>query len=208
MSLLQHLHWRYAVKKFDQTKLSEQQVSQLVESIRLAPSAYGLQPYQLIVLESDESKQKVLPYSYGQTKVAECSHLFVLANKKSIEAKDVDQYISGLANIQNKHPSELEAYRQQIANIILPLSAAEQAEMARQQCFIALGTLLSTAALMKIDTCPMTGFDTQGLDDALGLTKLGLSAAVICPVGYRDINDHAAYRPKYRISTQQLALTL
>ena len=208
MSAIEHLQWRYAVKKFNQGRLSEQQVSFLIESVRLAPSAFGLQPYQLLVLATHEAKAKVLPHCFGQDKVVDCSHLLILAHKTCIQQTDIDTYISGLALAQNIPKAQLSQYQQQIETSILSMTQSEQAEMAKLQCFIALGTLLTTAASVQIDTCPMTGFDVEGVDRVLGLKQMGLSASVLCPAGFRDDEDGAANRPKYRMAQEELAVNL
>jgi nitroreductase len=50
--ILEKLQWRYAVKKFDPSKkISEADWFVLEESLRLAPSSYGLQPWKFIVVQ-------------------------------------------------------------------------------------------------------------------------------------------------------------
>ena len=57
MELLDSLRWRYATKQFDsQRKLSEAQVTQLLEAANLTATSYGLQPFKFLVLQ-DQAKQ-------------------------------------------------------------------------------------------------------------------------------------------------------
>lgn len=208
MNYLDALNWRYAVKSFSLQKISEEQVNGLIESVRLSPSAYGLQPYQLIVVENEQVKEACLPFSYGQNKVAKCSHLFIFANKTRITAQDIAHYINELAHAAHKQVSDLADYQATISGDILSKTPSQQAIWSEQQCFLALGHLLSYAALNGIDSCPMTGFDNQGINQALGLDALGLNAAILCPVGIRHQNDTSANRIKYRKNTQQLLVSL
>jgi len=208
MSVNNALNWRYAVKEFNQNILSAAQLNSLIESVRLAPSAYGIQPYQLIVVANPEVKQACLPYSYGQDKVVNCSHLLVLAHKTELSQHDIAGFIEQLAESQGKSINDLSAYQKQIEADLLMRTTAEQSNWAQQQSYIALGTLLTSAASSRIDACPMTGFEVDGINDVLGLSEKGLSAAVLCPVGFRAGDDLAATRPKYRLSKAQLVVNL
>ncbi|PAJ72084.1 NAD(P)H-dependent oxidoreductase [Pseudoalteromonas sp. NBT06-2] len=208
MSVIDALNWRYAVKKFSQSTLTQMQINDLVESVRLAPSAYGIQPYQLIVVTDPKVKKACLPHSYGQDKVANCSHLLVLAHKKHITHHDISLFIESVSIDQNKPLNALNDYQNQIESDLLVRTTEQQNNWAQQQCYIALGTLLTHAAVSKIDTCPMTGFDVNGINQALGLNDKGLSAAILCPVGIRDQDDHAASRAKTRLSYNDLVVSL
>ncbi len=208
MNYLDALNWRYAVKEFSNQTLSQTQIDGLAESVRLSASAYGMQPYKLLIVESAALINACLPFSYGQNKVAECSHLLVLANYTEITADTITSYISELAVSQGKEAETLSAYKDIISQDILSRASTEQSVWAEQQCYIALGKLLSYAAMHQIDAGPMTGFDTQGINQVLGLDKQGLNAAILCPVGIRSKNDTTATRPKFRKTTEQLVVTL
>lgn len=208
MDFINSLNWRYAVNKFSPELLSNEQLQPLIDSVHLSASSYGMQPYELIIISSEKLKQALLPYSYGQNKVAECSHLFVLANRVMTTAADVDLYIQQLANNQGIDASKLAGYQNTISNHLLSLSASEQAQWSANQCYIALGKLLSSAAINQIDTCPMTGFDNVGFNHVLGLSERGLNAEIICPVGVRSSEDHTAYRSKFRRPQDQMVSLL
>lgn len=208
MSVIDALNWRYAVKKFSVNTLTQQQINGLIESVRLAPSAYGIQPYQLVLVSDPDVKKACLPYSYGQDKVANCSHLLILAHKKQITKDDISSYITSVSQNQNKSINVLSDYQKQIEADLLSRTVEQQSNWAQQQCYIALGTLLTHAAVSKIDACPMTGFDVKGINKVLGLNDIELSAAVLCPVGMRAHNDHAANRPKTRLSFHDLVVSL
>jgi nitroreductase len=208
MTLLQALNWRYAVKAFDSQRLLDEQINQLIEAVRLSPAAYGLQPYKLLVIESLAVKQVCRPYSYGQDKVVNCSHLLVLASQTSIKPDDIKQFITELANTQGVKIEQLSGYQQAIEADLLNLSISAGTAWAKEQSFIALGTLLASAAILNIDTCPITGFDVTGIDKVLNLSEQGLTATVLIPVGIRSTSDLSAYRPKHRVSQAQLEIRL
>ena len=206
MSVINALKWRYAVNQFSSHTLTPEQIFGLTESVRLAPAAYGIQPYQLIVVASDENKRACLAHSYGQQKVAECSHLLVLAHKTTLTQADINHFIEQLAITQGKSAKQLAQYQQQISSDLLAYSPEQQFAWSREQLHIALGTLLTYAASNQIDACPMTGFDRDGVNQVLGLTEQGLSAAVLCPVGIRSTEDLSALRSKHRLTHKQLVI--
>ena len=208
MKYLEALNWRYAVKAFSDKTLDAHHIDGLIESTRLSASAFGLQPYKLIVISNDALKRDLLPFCYGQEKVAECSHLLILANKTYITEKDITFYIDELAATQGSQRSQLQGYEDIISQNILAMNQSQQAAWAQQQCYLALGNILSYAALNKFDACPMTGFDSTAINQVLDLNLQGLNAAIMCPVGYRSKTDHTANRPKYRKPTEQMVITL
>jgi nitroreductase len=75
---------------------------------------------------------------------------------------------------------------------------------ARNQAYIALGNLLTSAALLGIDACPMEGFDRARYDEILGLNAQGYASAVIATIGYRASTDKYADAPKVRFPKEQV----
>lgn len=208
MDFIDALNWRYAVNQFSNKKLNESQVNGLIQSVRLSASAYGLQPYQLFVIKTDTVKHKLLPFSYRQIKIANNSHLLVFAHQTHLKQEDISSFISELARGQNKEVLELNDYEKTISNDLLARTSDEQSYWAALQCYIALGKLLGYAALNKIDACPMTGFDNQGINQVLGLNERGLNAEILCPVGFRSSIDESSLRVKYRKLTTDLVTIL
>jgi nitroreductase/dihydropteridine reductase len=208
MSLNDAINWRYPVKKLTPDTLSSEQLSNLIESIRLAPSAYGIRPYQLIAVTNPDIKQACLPFSYGQDKVANCLHLLVLAYKTELKQHDISTLIKQLAVNQGKSVNPFSSYQTHIESDLLTRTATEQRSWTQQQSYIAVGILLASAATSSIDACPITGLEVDGMNEVLGLNEKGLSAVVLCPIGIRSVDDHAAYRPKHRFSQYQLVIRL
>lgn len=208
MDVIEALNWRYAVKQFSQTKLQQSQVDTLVEAVRLSPSSYGLQPYNIIVVESDDKKRELLTHSFGQDKVMHCSHLVVFATQTNIDEQMIDGYIMRHAQTQQITIDNLAAYARQIKSAILSMNEQQKQAWAQQQTFIALGIMLASAALLKIDACPMGGFDGEAYNQVLGLEKLELTSTVICPIGYRHADDKYAQKPKVRFGLTELKLAV
>lgn len=198
MKLLDALNWRYGVKQFSDEKVSAEELQTLLEATRLSPSAYGLQPYKIIVIESKALRAQLVPFSYGQNKVLESSHLVVFAAANQADDALVDRYINKYLSVTNQDYSAISGYADHMKSALAAKTTAQQQEWAKQQAYIALGNFVTSAALLQIDACPMTGIDVAGYDQVLGLTELGLTTTVICPIGRRYQDDQQAHRPKVR----------
>ena len=199
------LNWRYATKKFDsEKKLSQEDLNTLLESIQLSASSYGLQPYEVIVVKDEEIREKLKAAAWNQTQITDASYLLVFANLKSVSENYVDTYLDNIAETRNLNRADLKGMEDMIKSTTLQLPADAQNTWAAKQAYIALGNLLSAAANLKIDTCPMEGFDAAKFDEILGLQDKNLTTAVIAPVGYRSEEDQYQHLSKVRKSKSDL----
>lgn len=198
MKLTETLAWRYAVKAFSPHEVPEDKLRCILDATRMSASAYGLQPYRILVIQAPELRRQLLEHSYGQDKVLHSSHLVVFAAHTALGADAVDRYIQRAAAARNEPVSELGAYAQQIKSALSQMSADELVAWTKNQAYLALGNFLTAAALARVDTCPMEGFDAAGYDRVLGLPQQELTTAVICPIGYRHPDDPYARYPKVR----------
>lgn len=208
MNILEALQWRYAVKKFSDEKVTKSALRTLLDATRLSASSYGLQPYKIIVVESADIRTQLLPFSYGQNKVAESSHLIVLAAHTNVGNDTVDCYINKHAQVTHNSVEGLSNFSDFMKSALSVKTPEEKQEWAHQQAYIALGNLLTCAAAMQIDTCPMTGFDRAGYDVILDLTSKKLTATAICPIGYRHESDAQADSPKVRFDYNEIVVEM
>jgi len=203
MSLLEALNWRYAVKKFSDEVI---ELKELLNATRLSASSYGLQPYKIIVVNTNVVRQRLLPYSFGQDKIAKSSHLIIFAAHTQIGDATVDRYINKYAQIADKPLRELVNLSIHMKSGLAAKTSAQKLEWAHQQAYIALGNLLTCAALMKIDSCPMTGIDNTGYDEVLELNRKDLTTSVICPIGRRHHDDLQIHNPKVRFDYDDIVM--
>ena len=208
MSILEALNWRYAVREFTDRKLPDDIIAELVEATRLSPSAYGLQPYKLLVIKSAEVRAKLLPFAMGQNKVRDCSHLFVLARNAKVDAQFIEQHFAYVESERGLEPGALAGFAQHVKDVMLSLSLEQLNHWAENQVHIALGNLLTAAAIKGVDACPMAGFENQGFDEILGLSELGLRSSVICALGERADTDASADERKVRLPSAEFSLEI
>lgn len=202
---LETLNWRYATKQFDASKkVSEEDLAFLLESIRLAASSYGLQPYEVFVVTDPQIKERLKPASWNQQQVVDASHVIVLANKTNFDGTLIDNYIDNIVTTRNIKREQLQGFADFMKSKLIDLSSEEKTQWTAKQTYIALGNLLSAAAALQIDTCPMEGFTAHEVDNILNLTEKDLTTAVIIPVGYRSDADQNQHLKKVRKTKEQL----
>ena len=199
MELIKNLTWRYATKTFDpDRKVTPEHIETIKRAIQLSVSSYGLQLYTVLVIEDKELRDQLRPVSWNQSQVTEASHLFVFCNYTDVDHSHIDQHIKLTAKERQLPCGELKGYGDFIKMKLAEKSANELFVWTKHQTYIALANLLSVCAELKIDTCPMEGFEPDKYNDLLGLTKKGLNASVIAAIGYRDRKDPTQDLPKVR----------
>lgn len=200
---IHQLQWRYAVKKFDSTKIIPDAIwTALEQSLVLAPSSFGLQPWKFFVVKNPEVRSQLLEHSWKQSQVIDASHLVVLAIKKDMNASDVDRYITRQAEVHGTTVEALAGYTGMMKGFMERITNVN--DWSTRQVYIALGQFMATAAMVGVDTCPIEGFIAPKYDEILGLTALGYASVVLCPAGYRSAEDKYATMPKVRFPTDEV----
>lgn len=208
--VLQQLNWRYATKKFDPDQKIPAEIWALLEqSLVLAPSSFGLQPWKFFVIENPDIRAQLVEHSWGQKQVVEASHLVVLAIKTTVDADYVDHYLARMAEVQGVPVENLQKFGDVVKGFIAkPPYPLDLQEWSARQVYIALAQLMVVAAMVGVDTCPMEGFNPAKYDEVLGLPTLGYKSAVVCPLGYRASDDKYATAPKVRFPTSEVVAYL
>jgi nitroreductase/dihydropteridine reductase len=205
MSVIENLEWRAAIKSFDPTKkLSADQLDQLLSAVRLAPSSAGMQHYKIVVVEDPAIREKLREAANGQAQLTEASQVVVFAAETNIDEQYVKDYIDLIASTRGVDREQLAGFEQNILKNVNGLNHDQKITWASKQAYIALGVLLTAAAEMHIDACPMEGFAAAKFDEILGLKELGLTTAVIAPIGFRSDNDVYSKMAKVRKSKANL----
>jgi len=203
--LLDHLRWRYATKHFDSTKTIPAETWKILEESLILTPSYGLQPWKFLVITDAELKAKLLPHTWGQKQVVDCSHFVVFASKTTIDHEYIDDNFKRTEEVRGVPAEKMKGYRDMIVkNLVHDARAGDIEEWASRQSYIALGQFMLACALLHVDACPMEGFVPAEYDKILGLTARGLTATVCCAVGYRNDSDKYATAPKVRFPTEKL----
>ena len=208
--LISALNWRYATKQFDTNKkISTEQLDTLLESLRLSASSFGLQPWKFVIVENPALRETLVGHSWGQRQIADASHLIVLCRQTVIDSAYVEKYVQSVADTRHAPTEALEGYKNMMVGFIEGANQSGSIDAwMKNQVYIALGNLLTSAALIGVDACPIEGFDPKKYDEVLGLKALGLASCVVCPIGYRSADDAYASLAKVRLSKTEAVVTI
>jgi nitroreductase len=204
--LLNALQWRYATKVFDAAKKIPADVWQTLErALVLTPSSYGLQPYKFLVINDPARRAELLPHSWNQKQVVDASHFVVFTARTKVTDADVNKLIKLTSNVRKIPAESLNFYRDMMLGDVVNGPRSKTAhEWAARQAYIALGNLMTCAAVLGVDACPMEGLNPAEYDRVLGLSGSGYATVVACALGYRAASDKYASLPKVRYETQEL----
>lgn len=213
MNLIEIMNTRYSTKKFDTTKkISEENMTQIKELLRLSPSSVNLQPWHFIIASTEEGKNKISKstegfFAFNKEKVLDASHVIVLCSKTSVDEdylqhvldkEDEDGRFAN-ADIKNGMHSGRSTFVNLHKNDLNDLQLWND-----KQVYLSMGTLLLGVAALGIDAVPMEGFDAGILATELGLNEKGLAPIAIIPIGYRADDDFNATLPKSRLSEDEV----
>lgn len=186
MALLEDLKWRYATKKMNGQTIPGDKLNYILESVRLAPSAFGLQPYRVFVITNKDVLAQIRSFSNDQPQITDCSHLLVFAAWDGYSFERIGDVFLRTAKERGLAENAMEAYQKGLWKLYEPLGRKWQIEHSAKQAYIALGVAVAAAAEQKVDASPMEGFEKAKMDELLGLEKMGLKSVVMLALGYRN----------------------
>ena len=185
--LIDRLNWRYATKKMDPAKsVPAEKVERIVEAARLAPTSSGLQPYEIIVVKDPAIRARILPVAWNQAQITDGSHLLVFAAWDNYTPERINHMFDLTNQIRGFENEGWENYRKMLLSTYPQREAEANYQHAARQAYIGVGAALISAAFEEVDATPMEGFDSNALDEILGLKDRGLRSVVIIPLGYRQ----------------------
>jgi nitroreductase len=198
------LEWRYATKRFDPSrKLNPEDWKVLESSLLLAPSSYGLQPWKFLVVENPGVRAELREVSWKQGQVTDASRFVVLVHKENVDEDFVRKYLQRISEVRGVSTESLDGFYQMLMqNVVQGKVGTAMSEWTRRQTYIAMGFLMESAALLKIDACPMEGLDPEAYDRILGLHGSGWKTAAAVALGYRHPEDAYQNATKVRFSNE------
>ena len=195
--ILDAFMYRHACKEFDPEKtISPEDFDFILETMRLSPSSFGLEPWKFLIIQEQADRKKFLPNTWGgQKQIPTCSHFVVCLAKKEHFMKNGSDYVTNFMKNIQKTPEDMLVKRSQFyknfqeTGFDLLNNDRAMFDWACKQCYIALGNMMTAAAMIGIDSCPIEGFQRKELEQILdgdfnvNLSHYGL-AYMLC-FGYR-----------------------
>nr|WP_154960285.1 NAD(P)H-dependent oxidoreductase [Paenibacillus xylanexedens] len=193
--VLSAFHYRHATKRFDPTKnISDEDFNYILEAGRLSPSSTGLEPWRFLIVQNPELRNKLKAVSPGaQGQLDTASHFMIMLARTDVRY-DSEYVINQMTNVQQM-PQEVVTY---ISDALKEIQEVRgllnderlMYEWSAKQTYIAMGNMMTAAALAGIDSCPIEGFDYPAVDQILneeGLLEEGnFKTSVMVAFGYRN----------------------
>lgn len=191
------LEQRYATKKFDGKKIPDEKIERLKDYIQLAATSFGLQPFKVMIITNQETKDELFKESWNQTQINTCSHLLVFCAYTDVDAR-IDGYEKMLKD-SGVPEEKYSVYIGMMRNWAKGASQDNLKSWSQKQCYLGLANAINGAKDLGFDSCPMEGFDKEAYAKILELPE-NLIPTVICPVGYADDIP----KPKIRFKKEEL----
>lgn len=207
--VLDAFHFRAATRAYDPSKkISEDDFNYILELARLSPSSVGSEPWQLLVIQNSALRQALKPVSWGMaTQVDDASHLVVLLAKKNARYdSDFFREVMARRGLEGDKAEQALARYQQFQSQDAQVLESERAlfDWTSKQTYIALANMMTGAALIGIDSCPIEGFNHVEVNRILAEAGLFDPAewgvSVMVTFGYRAKEP----RPKLRKSLEEI----
>lgn len=201
--ILDAFNFRHATKVFDpERKISDEDFQTILEAGRLSPTSFGHEPFRILMIQTPEKRELFREFSWGANgmmngtsgQLGTASHFGILlaATGKLMRAgsdhlqrhyREVKQLPEDVIAFLNQ---AYEKFQQHDHNIT---TDREITDWSGKQAYIVLGNMMTAAALMGIDSCPIEGFDmdrtTRTLRDHFGIDTTEWKPAVMVAFGYR-----------------------
>ncbi len=206
-TLFEAWNFRHACKAFDPNYLiSEDDMRVILEAGRLSPSSFGFEPWKFLVIQNKALREAMLPLCWGaQGQLPTASHVVLFLARMPLAVAPDSEYIQQTIMKETQQlPDDIARMRTAKFTEFMEHdfgygdNIRARFEWAARQCYIALGNMLTTAALLGIDSCPMEGFDKDALEKLLQdrgiLDRREFGVAVMAAFGRRVSEP----RPKTR----------
>ncbi|MCI0500747.1 MAG: NAD(P)H-dependent oxidoreductase, partial [Epsilonproteobacteria bacterium] len=168
---------------------------------RLSPSSFGMEPWKFLIVQNQELKEKLRPFCWNQPQITTCSDLVVILSRIDY-LKPQNEYVRNMFLRRNLSQEHLEKYLELYKNHLSNTMSSDENILAwgARQCYIAMGNMMTAAANIGIDSCPIEGFEKVKIEEILNIDIAKYQLVVIVPFGYRV----ASQSLKLRLSKEEI----
>lgn len=183
---LKAMAFRHACKRFDtQKQIPSEEFESMLEVIRTSPSSFGMEPWRVIVVRNSNLRKALKSACWNQNQIIEASELLIFTTDNDVVRSD-SEYVRKMFERRGLPIEAVDMYMGVYKNYLTPIEEDEilLENWTAKQCYIALGNVMTYAATLGIDSCPIEGFDKEEVEAILDI-EYGSSVAVMCAFGYR-----------------------
>ena len=189
------MDFRHACKAFDESKtISDEQMHYILEAGRKSPSSFGMEGWKFLVITNEALKAKLRPACWDQVQITSSSHLVIVLaaiENVKVESGEVKKRFARREMPKESLDMYMDIYAKHLEQT---LSSDENIyHWTAKQSYIALGNMMTAAAFIGIDSCPIEGFDKDKVEELLSLDTSKWQVSVLVPFGYR-INEQSSHQ--------------
>ncbi len=204
-TIIKALNSRYATKVFDVSKkVDTETLATIEESLRLAPSSFGLEGRGFVVVSNAELQEKLWAAARNQPQLTTASHVIVLCRSTKPGKELTSGLLNNIMKTRGVNEEALAGFAGMLDQTVSSKTPEQLATRLDKQTYIAAGFAMMTCAILGVDSCSMEGFSPVEFDKILELDKLNLASVTLLPIGYRDASDKYANLPKVRYSKDEV----
>ncbi|MDD5717369.1 MAG: NAD(P)H-dependent oxidoreductase [Sulfuricurvum sp.] len=183
---LKAMAFRHACKRFDAAKaIPAEAFESLLEVARTSPSSFGMEPWRLIVVRNPNLRKALKSSCWNQNQITEASELVIFTTDNNV-VRSGTPYVRKMFERRGLPGEAVDTYMGVYKNYLAPIESDEVLleNWTAKQCYIACANMMTYAATLEIDSCPIEGFDKEEVEAILDLPE-GHSVALLCAFGYR-----------------------
>ena len=181
------MDFRHACKVFDDTKkINDEEMHYILEAGRKSPSSFGMEGWKFLVITNEALKEQLRPVCWDQVQVTSCSHLVIVLaaiENVKVESGEVEKRFKRRDMPQESLDFYMDIYAKHLEKT---LSSDENIyHWTSKQTYIALANMMTAAAYIGLDSCPIEGFEKEKVEEILELDTTKWQVSVVVPFGYR-----------------------
>ncbi|MGX3043652.1 NAD(P)H-dependent oxidoreductase [Helicobacter sp. T3_23-1056] len=192
---LEAMRFRHACKVFDaHKKIPQDHLDIIIESGRLTPSSFGLEPTRLLILRNNDIRQNLKPLCWDQAQITDCSEVVIYLSKIA-DMSHTSNYATQMfeRKVGGSKPEEvrakLKAYKdERYAGFLAKNGYVDSSSIyhwSAKQAYLMASSMMNCAAYLGIDSCAIEGFDKDDVEAFLGLDRAKEQVALLICFGYR-----------------------
>lgn len=184
MELREAFEKRRSVNFFDSSKkLDDKTLKDIIDLAVLAPSAYNLQPWEIIAVKSEDAKARLHKLAFSQVKILEAPVTLILVGQKEGYDKSSPVWKEALESFGgNKEAVE----GAQAASANLYGSTDERKlKFAESNTGLLAMSIMMAAQAYGVESHPMSGMDFDGIRKEFGIAD-NKTVVMLIGLGYFD----------------------
>jgi nitroreductase len=193
--ILDAYHFRHACKEFDPArKIPAEDFEFILETGRLSPSSFGYEPWRFLVIQDPALREKLKAVTWGaQKQLPTSSHyVAILAHKGGMrpDGAHVQHMMHDIYHFAPKRIAGRTAVYTKFQESDFGLTDDRALfDWSCKQAYIALGNMMTAAAMIGVDSCPVEGYDQTSAEAVLAeagvLNRAEFGLGVMVAFGYR-----------------------